>query len=283
MVYFANCKPVFCDIDPKTFTIDLENVKKKVTPKAKAIAPVHLFGNACDINEIVDFAEKYELRIIWDAAQAHGTKYKGKDVGGYDDVVCYSFYPTKNMTTGEGGMITTNDEEYCEKCKLLRNHGQTEKYYHPILGFNYRMTEIEAAIGLKQLEKLEHFIKKRRKNAKYLTNHLAEIDGIQPPFVKRGVKHSYHQYSVLIDPKQLGYTRDEFVKALRERGIETAIHYPRPIHKQPAFEEKYGIQRLFVSEEISDKILSLPVHPEVREMDLERIVETIKTLVFKHP
>ena len=163
MVHFAGCRPVFCDIDPKTYTLSIEDAKKKLTQKTKSIVPVHLFGNACDIDEIIAFAKEHDLLIIWDAAQAHGTKFKGKDVGGLDDLVCYSFYPTKNMLTGEGGMLTTNNGELAEKCRLIRSHWQTGKYYHPGLGFNYRMTEVEAAIGLEQLKRLEQFYPKEKR------------------------------------------------------------------------------------------------------------------------
>lgn len=276
MVCFAGCKPIFCDIDPKTFTLSVEDVKKRLTKKTRGIVPVHLFGNACDIDEIGDFAKEHDLSIIWDAAQAHGTKYKGKDVGSFDDLVCYSFYATKNMTTGEGGMITTNNAGLAEKCRLLRSHWQTSKYYHPGLGLNYRMTEVEAAIGLEQLRRLEQFIEKRRANASYLTRGLAGIDGIVPPFIKDGVEHSYHQYTILVDVNKLKCTRDEFAEALKKAGIGTGVHYPRPLHKQPAFEKMLGNIYLHTSEDICNRILSLPVYPQLEEGELSRIVEATK-------
>ncbi len=277
MVSFAGCKPVFCDIDSKTFTIDVNDVVEKITAKTSAIAPVHLFGNACDIDELVEIAQDYKLKIIWDAAQAHGTKYKGKDVGSFDDLVCYSFYPTKNITTGEGGIIATNDPELNRKCRLIREHGQEKKYYHTTLGLNYRMTDIEAAIGIEQLKKLDTFIEKRVENAEFLTKHLRKISGIEVPHVKPGVKHTYNQYSILIDPENLGMSRDEFVSRLRERGIGVAIHYPRPLHLQPVFKEMLGTKEgdLPVSEEISERILSLPVHPFLRLNDLNYIISKI--------
>lgn len=282
MVSFANCKPIFCDLDPRTFTLNLESAEEKLTEKTRAIVPVHLFGNACDVDEITDFADEHDLRIIWDAAQAHGTKYEGKDVGSFDDLACYSFYPTKNMTTGEGGMITTDDEELAEELRLLREHGQTEKYYHSKLGLNYRMTDVEAAIGIKQLEKLDDFVGDRRKNADYLTKNLSEIEGIIPPLVKDKVKHSYHQYTILLDLDKLNCTRGEFVNSLDEEGIGAAVHYPRPLHEQPAFVDLYGKTTLPVVEDISDRILSLPVYPSLEKGDLEKVVGAVEKVAAEN-
>lgn len=276
MVVFSGCKPVFCDIDSRTFLLDLDDAERKITPRTKAIVPVHLFGNSCDIDAFGDFAKRHNLRIIWDAAQAHGTKYKDKDVGSFNDLVCYSFYPTKNITTGEGGAITCNDSDLYNKCKLLRAHWQTEKYYHPSLGFNYRMTNIGAAIGIEQLKKLDNFIEKRRENAVYLNEHLSRVEGVTIPFFKDNVKHSYHQYTILLDTDKLKMTRDEFANILKEKGIGTGIHYPRPIHKQPAFERICGSISLCTSEDLSGRVLSLPVHPLLTKEDLNNIVRVIE-------
>jgi len=242
---------------------------------------VHVFGNACDIDEITDFAREHDLLIIWDTAQAHGTKYKGKDVGNFDDLVCYSFYPTKNMVTGEGGMITANNGELAEKCRLLRSHWQTSKYYHPGLGFNYRMTEVEAAIGVEQLKRLDQLVRKRRYNAAFLTEGLAEVDAFVTPFVKDGIEHSYHQYTILLDLKRLNCTRDEFAKALEKEGIGIGVHYPRPLHKQPAFEKMLGNICLPISESICDRILSLPIYPQLKEEELSKIVEAVKEVASR--
>lgn len=282
MVHFAGGRPIFCDIDPQTFTLDLDSAQSNLTDKTTAIVPVHLFGNACPIDEIIEFARANDLSIIWDAAQAHGTRYRDADVGSFDDLVCYSFYPTKNMFTGEGGMITTNDADLAERCRLLRAHGQTKKYYHPTLGFNYRMTDVEAAIGLKQLQRLETMVDSRRSNAAYLTEHLYNVEGITPPYVPAYVVHSYHQYSVLLDTSRLGCTRDEFAAALDEQGIGTGVHYPRPIHKQPAFEELVSVSELPTSERICDHILSLPVHPGLEQQDLDEIIRAVRGTVEQH-
>lgn len=279
MVSFAGGKPVFCDIDPETFTIDVEDARSKVTPRTRAIAPVHLYGNAADVEAIRALAEEYELKIIWDAAQAHGTTFDGTDVGSFPDLVCYSFYPTKNMFTGEGGMITCSDPDLAERCRLLRAHGQTEKYLHPVLGLNYRMTDVEAAIGVEQLEKLPGFLEARRRNAELLDDGLRHVPGIRIPAVPDAVEHSYHQYTVLVDPDEIGMSRDDLKEALKVKGVGTGVHYPRSIHEQPAFVERLGKVTLPVCEEYSQRVLSLPVHPGVEERDIKVITEAIQSAI----
>lgn len=277
MVVFTNAKPVFADIDKETFTIDPEDVERKITPKTRAIAPVHLFGNAAHMKALKEIASKYNLFLINDAAQAHGTEINGKNVGSFDDLNCYSFYPTKNMTTGEGGMVTTNNEELYEKGKLLRSHGQSRKYYHTTLGLNYRMTEVAAAIGIKQLKKLDKNIEKRRKNAEFLSRKLEEIDGIHVPVIGNGVRNSFHQYPILLDLSRFKYTRDEFVRLLNAQNIGCAVHYPRPLTKQPVFRE--FADQCPVAEDVSQRILSLPVHPHLTKEDVEKVVRGIKKVV----
>jgi perosamine synthetase len=281
MIVYAKGKPIFCDVHSRTFTLDIEDARKRLTKKTKLIAPVHLFGNACDIEKINNFAQENNLRILWDAAQAHGTKYKERDIGSFDDLVCYSFYPTKNMTTGEGGMITTNNRELYEKCKLLRSHWQTEKYYHPHLGFNYRMTDVEAAIGVKQLEKLDEFILRRRENAAYLNERLRKIEEITLPFVNEGVEHSYHQYTILLHLNKLTCTRDEFKENLKDEGVGSAVHYPLPLHKQPVFKKMCGEISLPVSEDLSNRVLSLPVYPQLSNKELEVIAIKVEKVILK--
>lgn len=273
MISFAGGKPVFCDIDPKTFNIDPDEIRRKTANKTSAVAPVHLFGNACEIDEILKIVKEFNLKVIWDAAQAHGTKYKGKDVGSFENVVCYSFYPTKNMTTGEGGMITTNDTELYERMKLLRSHGQEKKYHHIMLGLNYRMTEVEAAIGIEQLKKLDNMIEKRRKNAELLTRELSGMDGITVPFAMEYVAHSFHQYSILLDED---VDREKFMGFLKERGVATGIHYPKGIHQQPIFEAMYGRTELKNTEYIAQHILSLPVHHGLKNSDVELIITAVQ-------
>jgi len=281
MLCFAGCRPVFCDIDPRTFTLSIDDARTRLTKKTRAMAPVHLFGNACDMDEIIGFASEHNLLVVWDAAQAHGTRYRGRDIGSFDNFVTYSFYATKNMTTGEGGMITTNSGDLDEKCRLLRAHWQTSKYYHPEIGLNYRMTEVEAAIGREQLKRLDASIAQRRANAAYLTKGLKDVEGIVTPLVKDGVEHSYHQYTILIEPDRLGCSRDELITALKELGIGTGVHYPRPLHQQPAFEDRFGKVSLPIVEGISERILSLPVFPQLQEVELARIVKAMKEVASR--
>ena len=280
-VIFSGGKPVFADVDERTFTLDPEDVKEKITPRTKAIAPVHLFGNSANIKALMEIAEDHGLKIIWDAAQALGTRYNGRDVGSYDDMVCYSFYPTKNLFVGEGGMIVTNSKELADKMRLLRSHGMAGKYNHVTLGLNYRMTDVEAAVGLEQLKKLDERIEKRRKNAEFLTKELSKIKGIVTPYVPKEVYHTFNQYSLLIDTEYLECSRDEFVNALRAENIGVGVHYPRPLHLQPVFKELLNTKEgdCPVSEELSKRIFSIPVHHALTDRDLELIVEAIKKVV----
>lgn len=273
-IVYANAKPVFTDIESETFTLDPVDIEHKITSKTRAVAPVHLFGNAADMKALQQIASLHNLILISDAAQAHGTVYNGKDVGSFDDLNCYSFYPTKNMTTGEGGMVTTNNKGLWEKGKLLRSHGQSSKYYHTILGLNYRMTDIAAAIGIKQLEKLDENIDERRRNAAFLSEELNKIDGIQVPVIRDNVKHSFHQYSVLLDLNKFKCTRDEFVRALSAENIGCAVHYPVPLTKQPVFKDT--VITCSVSEDTSQRIFSLPVHPRLKKESLVKIIAGVE-------
>ncbi len=276
MVSAVGAKPIFCDVDPHTFTLDVDDARRRMTPRTRAIAPVHLFGTPAHIEEIQRLAGEHNLRIVWDAAQAHGARYRGKDIGSFDDVVCYSFYPTKNMTTGEGGMITTNDEEIYRRCRLIRDHGQEAKYYHTMLGFNYRMTDIAAALGIRQLQKVAGWVQKRRQNARYLTEHLHDVPGIQVPVERPGAESSFSLYTIALDLEQFACDRDEFMGRLHEKGVGASVHYPRPLHHQPFYRAEYGHLSLPVSESLSARVLSLPVHPKLTQEDLDRIVEAVR-------
>jgi len=273
-VVFSFGKPVFADINEEALTLDPEDVKEKITPRTRAIAPVHLFGNAADMKALGEIAEDHGLYLVNDAAQAHGTEINGREVGSFEHLNCYSFYPTKTMTTGEGGMVTTNDQELDRKGRLIRSHGQESKYYHTILGLNYRMTDIMAAIGLNQLHELDFFLEKRRENAKVLTQGLKRFSGLKPQIVRKGVNHSYSYYAVVIDLDKC--IRDEFVEALKAENIECQIHYPRALTEQPAFKDYWKIEKCPVSEDISRRIFSLPVHPALSKEDLNKILEAVE-------
>ncbi|MCW4026792.1 MAG: DegT/DnrJ/EryC1/StrS family aminotransferase [Candidatus Bathyarchaeota archaeon] len=275
-VVFSGGRPVFADIDGETLTVNLEDVKEKITPKTKAIAPVHLFGNAADMKALAEIAEDHRLFLVNDAAQAHGPRIDGRDVGSYDHMNCYSFYPTKTITTGEGGMVTTNDEELCERGKLIRNHGQESQYLHKILGLNYRMTEIAAVLGLSQLDMIDEFLAKRRRNAEILTEGISSVPGLEPQRTGRGVEHSYSYYTVIMSLDRYKCSRDEFIEALQAENVGCMVYYPIPLTKQPALRSFADKASCTVAEETSGKVFSIPVHPSLTDQDLSDIIKALE-------
>ena len=275
-VLYAGARPVFADVEPDTFCINPEAIKKKISKRTKAIIPVDLYGHPADFDAISDIAGD-KIHIIDDACQAHGAIYKGRKVGSIGAAACFSFYPTKNMTTGEGGIITTNDSKVAEKARMLRAHGMKVRYYHEMLGYNFRMTDIGAAIGLSQLKKVEEFNERRVRNAAMLTRGLNGIDGIITPVTRPGCRHVFHQYTVRIT-REFGVSRDDVVKALTDRGIGAGVFYPLPIHMQPLYRQLGYNEHLPVSEMLSTQVVSLPVHPSVTEADIREMTSVIRGL-----
>lgn len=273
-VLFTGAKPVFVDIEENTFNINPDNINEKITPKTKAIIPVHLFGHPADMKAICEIAEDHNLIIIEDACQAHGAKFDGKYVGSFG-TGAFSFYPTKNMTTGEGGIITTNNPHVYDRAKLLKSHGSRQKYMHEMLGYNFRMTDLAASIGIEQLKKLDMFTRLRQKNADYLNSGLKDITGIVTPVTKKNCEHVYHQYTIRVSGK-CAMDRDTLVKVLNEKGIGAGIYYPLPVHKQPVYKELNYTDSLPIAEKMSKEVFSLPVHPAVSETDLDYIITTIR-------
>jgi perosamine synthetase len=316
-ILLVGAVPVFVDIDAETCNIDPSLVEAAITPRTKAILPVHLYGNPCDMQRLQAIAAEQHLVIIEDACQAHAASIDGKPVGSFG-TGCFSFYPTKNMTTGEGGIITTSDPLIAERARLLRSHGQKERYHHVALGFNQRMTELQAAIGLAQLEKLERFTEKRRANAAYLSEHLGPA--VKTPPARDGYRHVYHQYTIRVPQES---SRDAWAAQLLKRGIGTAVHYPCPIHQQPFYQEARDLYRIAArpldeeqmativktptgplessngsgaatltatrpagsttpglpeAEKAAQQVLSLPVHPALGEDDLAAIVREVLAL-----
>lgn len=261
--------PVFADIRPDTFNIDPEAILEKITPKTKAIMPVHLYGQSADMQAIMKIAEDHNLAVIEDACQAHGAGFNGKRVGSFG-TGAFSFYPTKNMTTSEGGMVTTNDAQVAEKARMIRAHGSKQRYMHELMGYNYRMTDIAAAIGLVQLDRIDEFNSARQTNASLLTDRLRDLDYITTPVVREGCEHVYHQYTVRTE------NRDTLADYLKDNGVGCGIYYPIPIHKQPLYRELNYTDNLPETEKAADEVLSLPVHPAVEEKDIEHIITTIK-------
>jgi len=282
-IKMVGATPVFVDIEEDTFNIDPSLVEKAITPRTKAILPVHLFGMPAAMDKIMDIARKHHLKVIEDACQAHGAEvfqkgeYNGerKKVGSFG-TGCFSFYPTKNMTTSEGGMITTNDSVFAEKVRRIISHHSSphNKYLHAALGYNFRMTNICAAIGSVQLRKLPGFNEARKRNAQVLAARLQDIKGLVLPSLQEG--HVFHQYTIRIIPS-FGVSRDEVVSALTARGIGCSIFYPLPLHQQEAFNE-YRDLSFPVAERLAKEVLSIPVHPALVAADLQRIIAALKDM-----
>jgi perosamine synthetase len=272
-VSMCGAKPVFADVDEQTFNIRPEQVNDRITPKTKAVIGVHLFGQPFDITPVQEICDAHNLKLIEDAAQAHGAQYHGVKVGNFGRFGCFSFYATKNMITGEGGMVTTNDKPSADKLRLIINHGQSEKYLHTELGYNYRMTDIAAAIGIVQLKKLDKFNQRRIKNADYYTANLT-AKGLVKPKVAEGVQHVFHQYVIRLT-EEFPLSRTAFMDHLKVKGIGSAVHYPIPIHRQPLYAPVADPDPCPVASRLAGSVLSLPVHPSLDTKDLAYICETI--------
>jgi perosamine synthetase len=269
----TGAKPIFVDVNEQTFNIDPAQVEGSITQKTKAVIGVHLFGQPFDVPGIQQVCESHNLTLIEDAAQAQGAMYNGEKTGGFGQFGCFSFYATKNMTTGEGGMVTTSDKAYNERLRLLINHGQSEKYLHTRLGYNYRMTDVAAAIGLVQLKKLEKFNMRRRKNAEYYDTHIS-VKGLITPAVAQGMHHVYHQYVIRMTD-EFPMKRSDFMEYLKVKGIGTAVHYPIPIHHQPVYARANEPDSCPVSTRLAHSVLSIPVHPLLDQKELAYICDAI--------
>ncbi len=279
--------PVFVDIEADTYTLDPAQVEAAITPRTRAVMPVHLYGHPCAMERLLALAEAHALIIIEDACQAHAATIDGRSVGSFG-TGCFSFYATKNITTGEGGMITTDDPAIAQKARLLRNHGQQARYHHTMLAYNMRMTELQGALGVVQLRKLEELTARRIANAAYLTERLAGV--VQTPIVRPGCKHVYHQYTIRVETD-----RDALAERLRACNIETAVHYPLPIYRQPFYQQSPELFRIAntnhqlsasdempsglpVTERAVREVLSLPVHPALQEEELSMIAREVAAL-----
>lgn len=265
-VVYTGARPVFVDVDARTFTMDPSHVEAAITSRTRAIMPVSLYGQPADLPVIEDIAQRHGLAFIEDAAQSHGAALDGRRSGSWGQGV-FSFYPTKNMTTGEGGMITTADLDLAEWARLRREHGMKVRYHHDVLGYNFRMTDIHAAIGLAQLDKLPAFNARRIAIAGRYTQSLR---GVVTPWQRPGATHVYHQYTLRV------LKRDAFVERLRERGVGTGVYYPIPVHRQqPFIELGYGEQSFPISELLSEEVVSIPVHPGLSDEDVDAVIAAV--------
>ncbi|MDI2099415.1 DegT/DnrJ/EryC1/StrS family aminotransferase [Ruicaihuangia caeni] len=267
-VALAGAKPVFVDIEPKHFSIDPAAVEAAITRRTKAVMPVHLYGHPADLVTLAEIADKHGLQLYEDAAQAHAASVNGMPVGAWGLAASFSFYPTKNMTSGEGGMITTGSSELARAARVLRNQGMERRYANEVVGFNTRMTDIHAAIGREQLKKLAGWTARRQANAAYFDQHL---EGVIVPPTAEGAVHVYHQYTIRV----VDHDRDRFAEELAKRGVGSGVYYPTPIHRLPSFAEKADLP---VTEEAAAQVLSLPVYPSMTDAERDAVVEAVNAV-----
>lgn len=275
-IVMAGATPIFADIDEHTYNLNPQSVEKKISSKTKAILVVDLYGHSVDYGKFREIADKHKLLLISDACQSFGAKYKESPIGSLADISCFSLYATKNLMSGEGGMITTNNAEYSSKAKMFRHHGQSEsvRYHYFGLGYNYRMTDINAAIALEQLKKNKSFTQKRRENAKYLSKKLSSIVGIETPIEESYCFHVYHQYTLRILPSY-GLTRDELQTKLLENDIQSNIYYPVPLYNVRHLSAGGEKKDFPITEKIVQEVLSIPVHPFLQKKELNKIIDII--------
>jgi len=265
-IVYTGARPVFVDIDERDFTMDVDRIEAAITPRTKAVMPVSLYGQPAAMDEIGEIAERNGLAVVEDAAQAHGAAIGNRKSGSWG-AGTFSFYPTKNMTTGEGGMITIDDGDLAERIRLLREHGMKVRYHHEVVGYNFRMTDIAAAIGLAQLPKLPGFNDRRRAIA---ARYDTELQGVITPFVRPGVTHVYHQYTIRVND------RDAFAERLKERGVGSAIYYPIPVHRQkPFIALGLGDGSYPVTDRLTEQVLSIPVHPALSDDEVSTVIGAV--------
>ncbi len=295
-VLHQNAIPVFADIDLHGYCMNPHDIEQKISKMTKVIIPVHLYGNSADMNPIMKIARKYNLEVIEDASQAHGTEYRGKKVGSIGDIGAFSFFATKHMTTGEGGMFVTNNKEWADLARMVRSHGMSDRDTHDYLGYNYRMNEMAAAMGIVQLRKLDEFNRKRIENSLYLLKQIDrnDIPWLKAPGLKKHIRHTFFWCPVLIDEKKLGMTTRELIETLRKKGIETRHRYRNPLYKQKIllkksaypkefpfnskhYKKKIDYNKVYLrnAEKVAGKIIGLPNHTGLSKAELDYIVKVL--------
>jgi len=279
-VLLAGATPVFADIDKETYCLRLDSVEEALTRKTKAIIPTDMYGLPADLGAVLDFVHGKGIVVVEDAAQAHGALFNGKKIGSIADMTCFSFYAGKNMTTGEGGMVTTNDDEHAQALRMIRSHGEQRPYWTVRIGHNYHMTEVCAAIGYGQLKKLPSFLERRRRNAEIATEKLGMSGKLILPKEPEGRKHSWYLYTARLRGVNAA-KRNKIVDRLWTKNIEAAVYYSTPVHSTPLYRDgnvaKRG--RLPETEKASRQVFSLPVHPRVSESDIEYVAETLRKTI----
>ena len=285
--------PVFADIDRDIYTIDHTDLERCISDHTRAIIPVHLYGHPAEMDQICSFADEHGLAVIEDAAQAHGARYKSQPVGSIGDIGCFSFYATKNITTGEGGIITTDDEDIARKLRLLRSHGMDNRDEHVLLGYNYRMSELNAAIGTVQVDRLPNLNDHRRTISERLFDSLSDVDGLTPPTIRKYVDHAYFWAPFEIEAEKVGRTGKQVWADLKDNGVETRHRYTDPLYNQPVFREHLGFNGEFPwsvnpsdhsydmnlqnVEAIAGNVIGLPNHPGLNDGDIEFVIQTVRS------
>jgi UDP-4-amino-4,6-dideoxy-N-acetyl-beta-L-altrosamine transaminase len=284
--------PIFVDIKPDTFNINPDLIREKINDKTKAIIPVHFAGQPCNMGKIMKIAKDNNLLVIEDAAHAISAEYEGRKIGTIGDATCFSFYPTKNMTTGEGGMVTINNEELRERLKAWGLHGINKdawkrysaegSWYYEIIcpGYKYNMTDIQASLGLHQLEKLNRFKKRREEIVKFYDEAFSDLEEIKTPFVKSNIKHAWHLYIIMIVSEKLKINRNQFIEALKAENIGTSVHFI-PVHLHPYYRDTYGFRRGdFPNAEYAfDRVISLPLFPKMNDEDVKDVIDAVRKIV----
>lgn len=280
---YLGARPVFADIDLSTYCIDPYDIERKITNKTKAIIPVHYAGQTAEMAQILDIAKRHNLVVIEDACEAHLAEYNGKKAGSLGKAGVFSFTPSKPMTTGEGGMISTNDEGLAQKCRLIRNFGDTGKFKWDSLGFNFRMPEVMGAIGKIQLAKLDEAIKIRRDIAKRYTDSFNGIDCLITPYAKNKKAHIFQLYTLRLKLNRLNISRDNFIKKLGLKGIDSRLYYPC-LHRQKVFEdtEQYKELKFSNSEEFSKSALSLPIYPQMKREEIRYVIDNVVNIAVSN-
>jgi len=269
----------FADIDAGSFTIDPDAVRAAITPRTAALVPVHLYGRPAAMAELTRLADDHDLAMVEDAAQAHGARDQGQAVGSFG-IGCFSFYATKNMTTGEGGMVTTDDAEVAARVRLLRNQGMRSAYRYEAVGYNLRMTEVSAAIGLSELGRLPERAERRRRNAARLTAGLQGVAGLRLPDAGPGQEHAFHQYTVRVTP-EAAMARDDVAAALEARGIGAGVYYPRPVYDYDCYRDHPRVRRepMPEAERAAAEVLSLPVRPGLTDAQTDAVVAAVRDVL----
>jgi perosamine synthetase len=292
VVFYLKAKPVLVDCRPDTLNIDPEQIENAITSKTRAIIPVHFGGQPCDMDRILEIARQYKVKIIEDAAHALPASYRDKKVGAIGDITCFSFYATKTITTGEGGMATTENSEWAERMRMMSLHGISHdawkrytkegSWYYEILhpGFKYNLTDIAAAIGIEQLKKCYEFRKAREKIAKIYDTNFADLEEVQTPVRRSDLEHAWHLYVIQLNLDRLRITRNQFIEALREKQISTSVHFI-PLHLHPYYRDNFGYHPADFPNASSafERIVSLPIYPRMPEADVESVIGAVSKIV----